>query len=163
MIRPAQDNSETILLVEDHLVLLELIKHILGNAGFTVIPACNAKEALLLEAGHPGTIDLLLSDVRMRGLSGPDLATRLKEKRPKMCVVLMSGYPDGASLALDRGWHYIQKPFMAPALVNTLRGILRAEHGSAVGATRPEAPAMRYLRADANDRVDKLVPIPDYS
>jgi len=62
MIRPAQDNSETILLVEDHLVLLELIKHILGNAGFTVLPACNAKEALLLEAGHPGTIDLLLSD-----------------------------------------------------------------------------------------------------
>jgi DNA-binding response OmpR family regulator len=135
MTRPAQDNPEAILLVEDHLVLLELIKHILGNAGFTVIPASNAKEAMLLEAGHPGTIDLLLSDVRMRGLSGPDLATKLKRKRPEMCVVLMSGYPGGASLALDCGWHYIQKPFIASALVNRIQSILRGEHASTVGAT----------------------------
>jgi DNA-binding NtrC family response regulator len=135
MTRSTQSNPETVLLVEDHLVLLELIKHILGNAGFTVIPACNAKEALLLEAGHPGTIDLLLSDVRMRGLSGPDLATKLKQKRPEMRVVLMSGYPGGASLALDCGWHYIQKPFIAAALVSTIRGVLRGEHESTVEAT----------------------------
>ena len=135
MALPVQGNLETVLLVEDHLILLELIKHILGNAGFTVIPASSAKQALLLEAAHPGTIDLLLSDVRMRGQSGPELATRLKRKRPEICVVLMSGYPGGAALALDCGWHYIQKPFMASALVNTIRGLLRGERESTVSAT----------------------------
>jgi DNA-binding response OmpR family regulator len=61
---------ETILLVEDHSALLKLVKQILEDAGFTVIAASSATQAARLEAEFPGTIDLLLSDVRMRGLSG---------------------------------------------------------------------------------------------
>ena len=65
---------ETILLVEDHSVLLKLVKQILEDANFTVIAATCATQAARLEAEFPGTIDLLLSDVRMRGMSGPTLA-----------------------------------------------------------------------------------------
>ena len=118
---------ETILLVEGHSVLLKLVKQILEDANFTVIPATNAKQAIRLEAEFPGTIDLLLSDVRMTGTSGPALAKRLKERRPQMRVVLMSGYPGGALLVLNYGWHYIQKPFVASVLVSKIKDVLRGE------------------------------------
>lgn len=121
------ETLETILLVEGHSVLLKLVKQILEDANFTVIPATNAKQAIRLEAEFPGTIDLLLSDVRMTGTSGPALAKRLKERRPQMRVVLMSGYPGGALLVLNYGWHYIQKPFVASVLVSKIKDVLRGE------------------------------------
>jgi DNA-binding NtrC family response regulator len=93
MAQPSWGTLETILLVEDHSALLKLVKQVLEDANFSVIPAKNAKEAIRLEAEFSGTIDLLLSDVRMRGTSGPDLAKRLKERRPQMRVVLMFGLP----------------------------------------------------------------------
>lgn len=124
---PAGANHETILLVEDHSALLKLVKEILENAGFTVISAKNAREAMRLEAEQDGPIDLLLSDVRMRGKSGPELAKKLVGLRPAMRVVLMSGYPVGASTAHRSGWHYIQKPFGPAALVEKVRGALRAD------------------------------------
>jgi DNA-binding NtrC family response regulator len=127
-----EGTRETILLVEDHLALLKLVKQILEDADFSVIPAKNAKEALRLEAECSGTIDLLLSDVRMRGMSGPELAQTLTERRPQIRVVLMSGYPGGASLVHHYGWHYIQKPFVPSALVDTIKGALRGEARSAL-------------------------------
>ena len=127
MALPFGGTVETILLVEDHSVLLKLIRQILEQANFAVIPASSAKQALQLEAEFPGTIDLLLSDVRMRGTSGPDLAKRLQELRPQMRVMLMSGYPGGALLILNYGWHYIQKPFVASVLVSKIKDVLRGE------------------------------------
>jgi len=121
------ETLETILLVEGRSVLLKLVKQILEDANFTVIPATNAKQAIRLEAEFPGTIDLLLSDVRMTGTSGPALAKRLKERRPQMRVVLMSGYPGGALLVLNYGWHYIEKPFVASVLVSKIKDVLRGE------------------------------------
>ena len=121
------ETLETILLVEDHSALLKLVRQILEDANFTVIPASNAKQALHLEAEFPGTIDLLLSDVRMRGTSGPALAKRLKEKRPQLRVMLMSGYPGGAMLVLNYGWHYIEKPFVPSVLVSKIKDVLRGE------------------------------------
>ena len=117
----------TILLVEDHSILLKLIKQILENADFTVIPASSAKQAMRLEAEFPGTIELLLSDVRMRGTSGPELARRLKARRPQMRVMLMSGYPGGALLVLNYGWHYIEKPFVPALLVGKIKDVLHGE------------------------------------
>jgi DNA-binding NtrC family response regulator len=127
MALPSADTLETILLVEDHPVLLRLVKQILEEARFAVIQASSAKEALQLEAEFPGTIDLLLSDVRMKSMSGPGLAKRLKERRPRMRVMLMSGYPGGALLILNYGWHYIQKPFVASVLVSKIKDVLRGE------------------------------------
>lgn len=127
MTRPIGRTLETILLVEDHAVLLKLVRKILEDANFTVIPATSAKQAIRLEAEYPGTIDMLLSDVRMTGMSGPDLAKRLKELRPQMRVMLMAGYPGGALLVLNYGWHYIEKPFVPSVLVSKVKDILRGE------------------------------------
>jgi DNA-binding NtrC family response regulator len=127
MALPFGGNLETILLVEDHSVLLKLIKQILEAAHFTVIPAASAREAIRRESEFPGTIDLLLSDVRMRGISGPVLAKKLKERRPQMRVMLMSGYPGGALLVLNYGWHYIEKPFVPSVLVSKIKDVLRGE------------------------------------
>jgi len=134
MAQPFGETRETILLVEDHSALLKLVKWILEDANFSVIAAKNAKEAMRLEAEFPGTIDLMLSDVRMRGRSGPELAKRLKERRPSMQVVLMSGYPGGVSLVHNSGWHYIQKPFAPAALVDKIRVALRGESRLAVSS-----------------------------
>ena len=127
MALPIEGPLETILLVEDHPVLLKLVQQILEDANFTVIPASSAKQATKLEAEFPGTIDLLLSDVRMGGKSGPRLAKKLKERRPQMRVVLMAGYPGGALLVLNYGWHYIEKPFVASVLVSRIKDVLRGE------------------------------------
>ena len=117
-------NCGTVLLVEDHTGLRKLVKQVLQDAGFTVIPASTAREALRIEEEFPGTIDILLTDVRMPRMSGPKLAIRLRAQRPQMRVALMSGYPGGALLVVSSGWYYIEKPFAPSTLVRRLRGIL---------------------------------------
>lgn len=124
---PIDGTLETILLVEDHPVLRKLVKQILENARFTVLAAANLKQAIRLEAEFPGTIHMLLSDVRVTGMSGPKLAKRLIERRPQMRVMLMAGYPGGALLVLNYGWHYIEKPFLPSLLVNKIKDVLRGE------------------------------------
>ncbi len=118
---------KTILVVEDHLLLLKLVKEILEDAHFTVLTASSAKKAIHVETAHSGTIDLLLSDVMMPGMSGPDLAKKLKEQRPEMRIILMSAYPDGALLVLNYGWHFMQKGFMPQALVGRIKHVLASK------------------------------------
>ncbi len=127
MSRNGKTSPQTILVVEDHPLLLKLVKGILEDAHFTVLAANSAKKAIRIEAEFSGTIDLLLSDVTMPGVSGPDLAKTLKEQRPKMRIILMSAYPDGAMLVLNYGWHFIQKPFMPLALVGRVKHVLRSK------------------------------------
>jgi DNA-binding NtrC family response regulator len=99
---------------------------ILENANFTVLAAASADEAIQL-AGHAKTIDLLLSDVMMPDISGPDLALKLKKLRPEMRVILMSGYPGGGMLVLNYGWYFIQKPFVPVQLVAKINEVLDGE------------------------------------
>ena len=120
-------SPQTVLVVEDHLLLLKLVKDILEGANFTVLSANSAKKALQVEAEFDGTIDLLLSDVMMPGMSGPDLAKKLKKQRPEMRIILMSGYPDGGLLVLNYGWHFMQKPFMPRALVGRIKDVLQSK------------------------------------
>jgi len=119
--------AQTILVVEDHALLLRLVTRILEDAHFTVLSASSAKKAIQVEAEFPGTIHLLLSDVMMPGMSGPDLAKILKKQRPKMRIILMSAYPHGALLVLNYGWHFIQKPFMPLALVGRINDVLHSK------------------------------------
>jgi hypothetical protein len=124
---PVEGKRETILLVEHNPVLLKRVKQILEDANFTVISAGSAKDAMRLEAEFPGTIHLLLSDVMVVGTSGPKLAERLKDRRPQIRIALMAGYPGGALLVLNYGWHYIEKPLVASLLVSKVKDILVGE------------------------------------
>jgi len=120
--------APTILLVEHHPLFLKLIKGILEDAQFSVLPARNPKEAMQVEAGFDGTIDLLLSEVMMTpGLLGTKLAKALKVRRPKMRILLMSAYPGGELLILNYGWHFIRHPFMAEVLVSKVKEVLHSK------------------------------------
>src|SRR5438105_15405046 len=97
------DAFETVLLVESGPVLRNYVKGILEGAQFTVIPADSAKQATRLEAEFPGTIELLLTDLKLGATSGPTLAKKLQKRRPQMQVMMVSREPQGSLLLLFDG------------------------------------------------------------
>jgi PAS domain S-box-containing protein len=124
----------TILLVEDDEIMRSLTKKPLEEHGYTVIEAEEGKSALEWVESHPDTIDLLLTDVVMRRMSGPELAERLNALRPALKVVYMSGYP-GELMAnrevLKHGVTLLEKPFSRTALLNTIHATLGKEDPTA--------------------------------
>ncbi len=119
--------SETILLVEDEEPLRRLCAEFLEQLGYHMLAAANGKEALALVQAYPGKIHLLITDVLMPELPGPELAQALLAMRPDLKVIFISGYSDG-SLAHDGvlkpGTVLVHKPFTIRALTATLREVL---------------------------------------
>lgn len=122
--QPPKPVLETILLVEDDPAILKLVALILDEAGFSVLAIGSANQARLVAETCPHAIHLLLSDVIMPDMSGPELAKALKQYRPEMLVMLMSGYADGAMLVLNHGWQFIRKPFLATELLAQVNDVL---------------------------------------
>ncbi|HJQ65043.1 MAG TPA: ATP-binding protein [Gemmatimonadales bacterium] len=123
---PGADRSggEVILVVEDDDQVRTVVSKGLPRLGYEVLVVRNAEEALALIDKHPGRIDLLLTDVVMPGLSGPQLADRLTARRPETRVVFMSGYPEAQDPALGfslNGRSYLQKPFALAELAEKIR------------------------------------------
>jgi len=128
-VRPlsAIPRRETILLVEDEATLRELVRACLQQAGYTVLVAEDGYEAMEIASKHSGEIDLLLTDVVMPGLSGLEVARRLREQRPQTKVLYVSGYLDAASLAqesLGGDAAFLEKPFRLQVLTHKLREVL---------------------------------------
>jgi CheY-like chemotaxis protein len=127
--------SETILLVEDEGNVRHLFAHVLGERGYKVMEAAHAEEALDLLARHRGGIDLLCTDLVMPGISGRELAERIRLRQPDLRVVYMSGYNTDALVGmglLAPGVPYLQKPLRPAALAAEVRGALdRPLHGAA--------------------------------
>ncbi|HET9208900.1 MAG TPA: response regulator [Thermoanaerobaculia bacterium] len=116
--------SETILLVEDEEEVRAVLHQILVSRGYRVLQAGSGEEALVISRLHRGAVHLLLTDVTMPEMKGPELAQRLRSERPQTRVVFMSGYNDerlsdgvGAPLCL-------QKPFSPKTLGETVRTVL---------------------------------------
>ena len=110
--------------------MLELVRKILLRYGYQVVPARDAGEAIAIEACHAGPIHLLLTDIVMPGLNGPDLAQRLVRRRPAMALLLMSGF--AYHVASERGsisgrTHFLQKPFTGERLAATVRQCLDSD------------------------------------
>jgi len=129
----SRGSRETILVVDDNKLVLAVVINILEGAGFEVLSAPNAAIALKLAADTTATIDMLLSDVEMPGMSGPDLGEMLKKSRPDMHVMLMSGGDNGNLLVLNYGWAYIQKPFVSEKLVQMVTDVLHSPNRSQLG------------------------------
>jgi two-component system cell cycle sensor histidine kinase/response regulator CckA len=121
---------ETILVVDDMPVVLSGVSSILKKAGFTVLSASSPEEAIKISQEFTGTIDLLLSDVMMPNMSGPDLAKKLVEQRKELRVMLMTGYDAGDLLLLNYGWHLIKKPFVPVLLREKVNAILHSPNRS---------------------------------
>src|ERR1700726_1705525 len=129
--RPSAAASRTILVVEDDRALRELLRITLEGSGYTVLAAADAAEALRLAEPPARSIALLVTDVTMPGMTGPDLARRLRASRASLEVLLVSGYSRDSQL-LDPWVAFLQKPFRPQALTDMVRGLLDPE------AARPE-------------------------
>ncbi len=121
--------KETVLVVEDEPGVRTLVHETLKLHGYHVLEARHGIEALLTGARHPGPIHLLLTDVVMPQMSGPEVAERLSPARPEMKVLYMSGYPDHPVFAQSRvktDTAFLQKPFTPSTLVRKVREVLDA-------------------------------------
>ena len=119
--------TETILVVEDESSVRQFVARTLRDCGYTVLESANSREALPLGENYEDDIHLLVTDVVMPGLSGPELAERLVASRPDMGVVFMSGYSRNANLqSLDDAATsaFLAKPFKVDELKRTVRRIL---------------------------------------
>jgi two-component system cell cycle sensor histidine kinase/response regulator CckA len=122
--------SETILLVEDEEEVRAVLHQILARKGYRVLQAGSGEEALVISRLHRGAVHLLLTDVTMPEMKGPELARRLRSERPATRVVFMSGYNDerlsdgGADAPVC-----LQKPFTPQLLGDTVRAVLDATEG----------------------------------
>jgi len=119
--------TETILLAEDEDTLRTLTRHLLEMYGYHVLEACDGNQALKLSDQSADEIHLLLTDVVMPGISGRVLADQLKQKRPDVKIVFMSGYTGqqvGEKEILEPGSAFLQKPFTREGLARKVREAL---------------------------------------
>jgi len=119
--------SETILVVEDNEPLRRLVCGVLEAKGYTLLEAGSGEEALKVIEAHTGPLGLLLTDVVMPRVNGPELAARLAPLHPEVKVLYMSGYTDNAIVhhgILDNGARFLQKPFTPEALARKIREVL---------------------------------------
>jgi signal transduction histidine kinase len=126
---PAESKTSgraTVLLVEDETPLRKLISQVLKSAGHSVLEASSGDEALALSARHSGPIDLLLTDVIMPGMSGPELVAKLRSRRPAMTILFMSGYDNELvnKKSLETTASFLQKPFSPRALLKHIDTLL---------------------------------------
>jgi CheY-like chemotaxis protein len=119
--------TETILLVDDEESLRAVVVDLLGQLGYRMLSAASGQEALSVAREYSGNIDLLITDVIMDGLAGPQLAEKLLQTRPDMEVIFISGYtsnalaPDGI---LKAGTQLVHKPFTIKILSAKVREVL---------------------------------------
>jgi len=124
--------AETLLVVEDEEDVRGLARDVLVEGGYTVLVAATAEDAVRICEEHGSPISLLLSDVVMPKVSGPQLAQRLVDLRPELHVLYMSGYTDEAIVhhgVLEPGTAFIEKPFTPEGLCGKVRDVLDAAAG----------------------------------
>jgi signal transduction histidine kinase len=134
--QPAMRGKETILVAEDDRQVRDLAVAILKACGYLVLELENANDAEQVCQQHDGEIDLLLTDVVMREVSGPDLARTVQRVRPEIKVLFMSGYTDSAIVhqgVLNPGIAFLPKPFTPSTLAGRVRQVLDEGRGLAVG------------------------------
>jgi two-component system, cell cycle sensor histidine kinase and response regulator CckA len=122
--------SETVLLVEDAQSVRLLIRDYLESSGYAVLQAKSSEEAIVLAQKHRGPIHLLLTDVVMPRLGGPQLARRLKTIHPETKVLYMSGYALKAAAGyegLEQNIRFLQKPFTSEDLLGNIRRTLEQD------------------------------------
>ncbi|MCC6527897.1 MAG: response regulator [Polyangiaceae bacterium] len=116
--------NEVVLLVEDDPLVRRAAARILRTGGYRALAASGATEALALLADHAGPIDVLLTDISMSGMSGDELATVVREQRPGIRILYMSGYSSRPLSVV--GDAFLQKPFGTTDLLTRLDEILGA-------------------------------------
>jgi two-component system cell cycle sensor histidine kinase/response regulator CckA len=121
---PQNPNAgKTILFAEDDEPIRKLVAALLTHCGYNLIVAEDGKSALEKAQEFAGTVDLLLSDVEMPGMTGIELAIQLNRVRPETKILMISGLASGM-LVLNNGWQFLPKPFLAEMLRDRIRDFL---------------------------------------
>jgi PAS domain S-box-containing protein len=124
---PMGPGGETILVVEDENTVRRLVHRMLTGLGYTVLEARNGDDALTVFDRHAGTIDLVLTDVIMPRLGGPELVARLRQKTSGLKILYMSGYTEDVrmeGLHVENAASLILKPFTRESLAAEVRRVL---------------------------------------
>jgi two-component system, cell cycle sensor histidine kinase and response regulator CckA len=123
----APTGAEVILLVEDEAPVRAFAERILSGLGYTLLEAANGEEGLEVAAAHDGPIDLLLTDVTMPGMQGPQLAAVLRKVRPEVRIMYISGFTEtlvGRPGSDGDGSTFLPKPFAGESLARAVREAL---------------------------------------
>jgi CheY-like chemotaxis protein len=119
--------TETILVIEDDLLVRRVTVRALEGSGYRVIPAASGEEALGI-ARQPGVgLDMVVTDVVMPGMSGREVVDELRRSRPAIPALFVSGYTQDAIAqrgVLDSGLEFLSKPFTPATLVGRVRAML---------------------------------------
>lgn len=119
--------GETILVVDDEPIVRELVQQMLMLLGYGVLTACNGAEALAACDEHQDTIELVLTDVRMPEMNGFELSDSLKQVRPGLGLVFMTGYTPDDFTQLQHPTTWITKPLTLSRLAWAIREALDNE------------------------------------
>lgn len=130
----------TILVADDEEPLRNLLCRLLERNGYAALPALDGPDALRIASEYPGPIDLLLADVRMPGMQGPELYRCLESQRPGLRVLFMSGYV-GSRIG---DAPFLRKPFTPDVLLQNVRALL---HSAGPQADPPVPPASGFAQA----------------
>ena len=128
-VSPVEDfrGEKTVLVVEDDQSIRKLAVEILDRYGYSVISAGDGEEALRVAGAHEGEISLLLTDVVMPRIGGRELYERIRQQRPEIKVLYMSGYTDNAIVhqgVLGPGTAFLQKPYTPISLARKVKEVL---------------------------------------
>ncbi|HET8546491.1 MAG TPA: response regulator, partial [Bryobacteraceae bacterium] len=141
--------TETILIVEDEEGVRRVLLEMLSQQGYRVLVASSGPEALDLCSQEHGPIDLLITDVIMPKMSGRELADHLRDCRPNLKVLFVSGYTDSAIVhhgILEEGTVFLQKPFTPEQIAGKVREVLDERAGR-------EQTSARSARLTSPDRI----------
>ncbi len=132
---PVAGGSETILVVEDELVLREMARDFLTDAGYRILEAGSGREALQVWGEHRAEIDLLLTDMKMpEGVSGMDIAEKMVAEHPSLRVIFTSGYSDdivSPEILARNNAKFLPKPYAYTDLTRLVREALEGKTAAA--------------------------------
>jgi DNA-binding NtrC family response regulator len=128
MSKPAPSlEPRTILLIDDEQSVRSIVMKILKRAGFKVLEAESGEAALKIAESHTGTIDLVVTDLHMPGLTGPEVVKKLATLRPGLKVLFMSGYAEHdvvARTGVPGGANFLHKPFSGQELTTAVKAAI---------------------------------------
>ena len=124
---PPAHGKETLLVVDDDAMIVEMIEKMLRPLGYTVLTANGSEEALAINGRYEKGIHVLLTDVIMQSMNGRELSDALKPRRPGMSTIFMSGYTDNIIAhkgVLEPGMVLLQKPLTQRLLAGSIREVI---------------------------------------
>jgi DNA-binding NtrC family response regulator len=133
----SNERSNTILVVEDEVMIRSIVRIVLERMGHIVLEAVDGADGLTISRNYSGPIDLVISDVRMPRMDGPEMVSHLQTERPGIKVLLISAYST-QSLLSDLTVEFLAKPFLPATIANKVQEILSRGPGSLIRRDWPQ-------------------------